>query len=75
VKLVPVEIAPLEENEEEMLRIRAKLYRYDTSNDDPEWKERGVGDVKILKHKQNGTCRILMRRDKTLKVCANHAGE
>ncbi|XP_060026956.1 ran-specific GTPase-activating protein-like [Erinaceus europaeus] len=32
----------------------------------------GTGDVKILKHKEKGTIRLLMRRDKTLKICANH---
>ncbi|KAG3262086.1 RANBP1-like, partial [Ictidomys tridecemlineatus] len=30
---------------------------------------RGTGDVK---HKEKGTIRLLMRRDKTLKICANH---
>ena len=48
------------------------MYRYDSSGEQAEWKERGTGDVKILKHKTNGTIRILMRRDKTLKICANH---
>jgi Ran-binding protein 1 len=28
--------------------------------------------VKLLKHRDSGTCRLLMRRDKTLKICANH---
>lgn len=51
---------------------RAKLFRYDSTADPPEWKERGVGDVKILKNKLQNTCRVLMRRDKTLKICANH---
>ncbi|KAI7424353.1 hypothetical protein KC336_g7269, partial [Hortaea werneckii] len=37
-----------------------------------EWKERGTGDVRLLKHKENGKTRLVMRRDKTLKVCANH---
>ena len=51
---------------------RARLYRYDTSGEEKEWKERGTGEVKILKHRASGAFRILMRRDKTLKICANH---
>ncbi|KAJ2354247.1 Ran GTPase binding protein Sbp1, partial [Coemansia sp. RSA 2618] len=46
------------------------LFRFDSEG--KEWKERGTGDVKLLKHKENGKIRLLMRRDKTLKVCANH---
>lgn len=49
---------------------RAKLFRL--NKDEGEWKERGTGDVRFLKHKVTGKTRILMRRDKTLKVCANH---
>uniref|UniRef100_A0A2K5DWX1 Ran-specific GTPase-activating protein n=1 Tax=Aotus nancymaae TaxID=37293 RepID=A0A2K5DWX1_AOTNA len=41
-------------------------------NDLPEWKERGTGDIKLLKHKEKGTLRLLMRREKTLKICATH---
>ncbi|KAE8634805.1 hypothetical protein XENTR_v10002443 [Xenopus tropicalis] len=52
--------------------MRAKLFRFASENDPPEWKERGTGDVKLLKHKEKGTIRLLMRRDKTLKICANH---
>ncbi|XP_056448030.1 ran-specific GTPase-activating protein-like isoform X2 [Gadus chalcogrammus] len=52
--------------------MRAKLYRFSSDNDPPEWKERGTGDVKLLKHKEKGTIRLLMRRDRTLKICANH---
>ena len=51
---------------------RAKLFRFDTKEDPPEWKDRGVGDVRILKHKETGIHRIIMRRDKTHKICANH---
>eukprot|EP00058_Branchiostoma_floridae_P002287 XP_002587775.1 hypothetical protein BRAFLDRAFT_228588 [Branchiostoma floridae] len=41
--------------------------------DPAEWKERGVGDVNILQHKTDqGKIRVLMRRDKTIKICANH---
>ena len=40
--------------------------------DPVEWKERGTGEIKLLKHKETGKIRVLMRRDKTLKICANH---
>ena len=36
------------------------------------FQERGTGDIKLLRHKINNTVRVVMRRDKTLKVCANH---
>ena len=49
---------------------RAKLFRFDKSTD--EWKERGVGEVKLLRNRESKKIRLVMRRDKTLKVCANH---
>lgn len=49
---------------------RAKLFRFDVGSS--EWKERGTGDVKLLSHKETKKVRLVMRRDKTLKVCANH---
>lgn len=52
--------------------MRAKLFRFDHPAGD--WKERGTGDVRLLGHKENRKTRLLMRRDKTLKVCANHYG-
>lgn len=51
---------------------RARLYRFDTAN--KEWRERGTGNVKILKHKETSRIRLLMRREKTYKICANHYG-
>lgn len=36
------------------------------------FQERGTGEVKMLKHKLNKAIRVVMRRDKTLKICANH---
>lgn len=47
---------------------RAKLYRFDVT----EWKERGVGDVKLMKNRVTQNVRLVMRRDKTHKICANH---
>lgn len=47
------------------------MFRFDkTAN---EWKERGTGELKMLQHKRTSKIRVVMRRDKTLKICANHA--
>ncbi|XP_058966259.2 ran-specific GTPase-activating protein-like [Pocillopora verrucosa] len=69
---IDVNFKALEENEELLLKLRAKLYRFETSGEENEWKERGVGEIKILKNSDKGTYRVLMRRDKTFKICANH---
>ena len=68
-----VETKTNEESEEQVFKMRAKLFKFDRGSRD--WKERGTGDVRLLKHKENGKTRLVMRRDKTLKVCANHYGE
>lgn len=62
-----IEVKTGEENEEVLYSHRAKLYRFK----DSEWRERGIGDVKILQHK-NGKMRVVMRRDQILKICLNH---
>ena len=36
------------------------------------WRERGLGDIKVLTHKVEKTSRLLMRQEKTLKICLNH---
>jgi len=59
-----------EEDEDVLFKLRAKLFRFDSTNS--EWKERGTGDVRLLQHKESTKIRLLMRREKTLKVCANH---
>uniref|UniRef100_S4RRU6 RAN binding protein 2 n=1 Tax=Petromyzon marinus TaxID=7757 RepID=S4RRU6_PETMA len=65
-----VDLVTGEEEEEVCYSQRAKLFRFDTAMS--QWKERGVGDIKILRNKQTGRTRILMRREQVLKVCANH---
>jgi Ran-binding protein 1 len=67
-----VETKTHEEAEDETFKRRAKLFKFVRETN--EWKERGTGDVRLLKHKENGKTRLVMRRDKTLKVCANHYG-
>jgi len=66
-----VDTKTMEEDEDVLFKMRAKLFRFDTTSTD--WKERGTGDVRLLKHKETKKTRLVMRRDKTLKVCANHA--
>ncbi|RWS05179.1 ran-specific GTPase-activating protein-like protein [Dinothrombium tinctorium] len=75
IELPLVDTKTHEEEEEELIKLRARLYRYETSDEGNEWKERGTGEVKILKHKTRSSIRLVMRRDKTLKICANHYGE
>ncbi|KAH8801601.1 hypothetical protein F5884DRAFT_685025, partial [Xylogone sp. PMI_703] len=65
-----VDVKTNEESEEQVFKMRAKLFKFVKESN--EWKERGTGDVRLLKHKENGKTRLVMRRDKTLKVCANH---
>ena len=49
---------------------RAKLYRFDTFL--KQWKERGIGNIKILAYKKRSKFSILMRWYPVLKVCCNH---
>jgi len=48
---------------------RAKLYRYTTET--KEWKERGVGNMKLLYHPQQNTYRLLLRREQVHKLVLN----
>jgi hypothetical protein len=52
---------------------KTKLYRFD--GDSGEWKERGIGQARLLQHKENKKVRMLMRQEKTLKIRANHLGK
>lgn len=70
IKLEEVSVTTGEEEENVLLDMKAKLYRFD--KDGNQWKERGVGTVKLLKHKETGKVRLVMRQAKTLKICANH---
>ncbi|VDM31857.1 unnamed protein product [Hydatigera taeniaeformis] len=64
-----IDVKTLEEDEACLFRARAKLFRFDAKSNEPEWKERGTGELKILRNFTTPHCRIIMRRDKTLKAC------
>ncbi|GJJ72711.1 Ran-binding protein 1 [Entomortierella parvispora] len=70
VKLEAVEVKTHEEDEVALFKMRAKLFRFVKETN--EWKERGTGDVRFMQHKETKKIRLLMRRDQTLKICANH---
>jgi len=65
-----VETKNMEEDEEVLFNMRVKLHRFDSVENT--WKERGIGNMKFLKHNDTGKIRVLMRQEKTLKICANH---
>ena len=52
---------------------RAKAFRFGADvGGDQCWKERGKGQLKLLKNKENGKVRVLLRVDKTRKIRLNH---
>ena len=55
------------EDEEPIFRNRVKLFRFR----DNQWKERGVGNARLMRNKTNKMVRLVMRQEKTLKPIAN----
>jgi Ran-binding protein 1 len=75
----PLDVKKGDEDEIEVYRVKSKLFRFfqeDIYGDEVRknlWKERGFGFIRILKHKETGIFRVLMRQEKTKKICLNHA--
>ena len=44
VSLPEVDVPTGEDDEEEIFKIRSKLFRFDSNESPPEWKERGTGN-------------------------------
>eukprot|EP00826_Nyctotherus_ovalis_P029642 TRINITY_DN2349_c0_g1_i13.p2 TRINITY_DN2349_c0_g1~~TRINITY_DN2349_c0_g1_i13.p2 ORF type:complete len:169 (-),score=61.26 TRINITY_DN2349_c0_g1_i13:53-559(-) len=68
VDLPEVPVVTGEEEEDLIFKMKTRMYRFR----DGQWKERGVGSLKLLRDKKSRQIRLLMRQDKTLKVIANH---
>lgn len=73
-----VETKSGEEDEETVFGMRAKLFIFgetllDVGSGKKSWKERGIGEARILRHREHQRLRLLMRQEKTMKVIANHA--
>ena len=78
IQLEEVAVNTGEENEEIVCSYRSKLFLYgetllDKGTGKKTWKERGIGEARILRHRDHQRLRFLMRQEKTMKVIANHA--
>jgi len=69
-KLEKVTVKSGEEDEEEKFKGKCKAYRFDEGEN--EWKERAVGEMRLLKNSE-GRARMVLRQDVILKirVCIN----
>ncbi|POS82563.1 hypothetical protein EPUL_006671, partial [Erysiphe pulchra] len=66
---------PGEENEEVIheVRVRALKFVQIKSKGSKDWEVKGVGSLRILKHKENDNCRLLLRSDPSGKIILNRA--
>ena len=71
VDLPKVEIKSGTETLECIFKMRVKLYRFRQE----QWKERGVGNCKLMRDKATKRIRLIMRQEKTLKPVANFFGK
>ena len=51
--------------------MRIKLYRYRNE----QWKERGIGNAKLMRDKEQKRIRFIMRQEKTHKPVGNFFGK
>lgn len=63
--------------QETLYSQRSKLYIFaetmlDAGTGKKTWKERGIGEIRIMRHKEHQKCRMLMRQEKTMKILMNH---
>mmetsp|Transcript_21541 Transcript_21541/g.27860 ORF Transcript_21541/g.27860 Transcript_21541/m.27860 type:complete len:208 (-) Transcript_21541:115-738(-) len=77
VKLEEVEIQSGEEDEEVVYAQRSKLFIFgetmlDKGSGNKTWIERGIGNLRVLRHKEHKKLRLLMRQEKTMKIICNH---
>lgn len=68
VDLPEIQVVTGEEKEEEIARFKSKVYRFR----DKEWKQRGIGELRFLKHKVSKLIRIIGRTEKTYRCMINH---
>lgn len=65
-------------SQEVCISLRSKLFIFgetllEKGTGNKSWRERGVGEIRILRHREHQRLRVLMRQEKTMKVICNHA--
>ncbi|XP_072180138.1 uncharacterized protein [Diadema setosum] len=65
-----VDLVTGEEGEVAVFSARGRLYYFHSAS--RSWKERGVGDIKIMHAPKSDAYRVVMRRDQVNTICANH---
>jgi hypothetical protein len=75
-KYVPFNLStggPGEEHEDVVHEVRAKALKYSPKEggDNNAWESKGVGPLRVLKHKETGVSRILLRMDPTGLIILN----
>ncbi|KAL9045609.1 MAG: hypothetical protein Q9214_001375, partial [Letrouitia sp. 1 TL-2023] len=65
---------PGEDDEDIIYDVKAKALKYDAKKETPEkkeWVTRGVGRCRVMKHRETGKVRILMRQEAIGKIALN----
>ena len=65
--LKDIEVKTGTEDEVCIFKERAKLFRFR----DSQWKERGIGNAKLMRNNETKKIRFVMRQEKTYKACGN----
>ncbi|EKD11856.1 uncharacterized protein L3040_000338 [Drepanopeziza brunnea f. sp. 'multigermtubi'] len=64
-------VGPGEENEEVVLEVRAKATKFEKNESG--WVSKGLGPLRVLKHKETKSTRILLRADPSGSIILNKA--
>jgi nucleoporin NUP2 len=61
-----------EEDEETTYTVKAKVFKFTTDREGaPTWSDMGIGMLRLKKHKENNTRRIILRANNTGKIVIN----
>ncbi len=63
---------PGEENEDVLFEVKAKAMTYDAASEgDSKWIVKGVGPLRVMKHRVTGNTRLLLRAEPSGRIAVN----